>query len=91
MSAFDGKYSPAKIVFDFVERSEKSGEFEQQEFVVTNEDLEELSVEISQLADDIFSGTILSHEPVLSHKTKNYMDLIDMIRGDVVQGRLFEH
>ncbi|MDH5442487.1 MAG: ATP-dependent helicase [Candidatus Nomurabacteria bacterium] len=87
--AFDGRYNPQRIIFDFIEPSDKTGEYEQQEFIITDGDIEQLSDEINQLAQDIFSGNLLKHTPEKSEKTADYIELLDMIQGDFVQGELF--
>lgn len=88
-SAYDGKFLPSKVIFDYIEPN-KSGEYEQQVFEITQGDLAELSAEIQQLADDVLSGKLLSHTPVRDEKTESYVALLEMIQGDLVQGSLFE-
>jgi DNA helicase II / ATP-dependent DNA helicase PcrA len=86
--AYKGRFDFRKAVFDFVEPNSK-GEYEQVEFEITESDLDEVRSLIQSLADDLLSGDFLRKDYKKDEKTKNYIELLDLIQGDPEQGGLF--
>ncbi len=87
-NAYGGKYDFQKAIFDFVEPNSK-GEFETIEFKIEPSDIEEMNNLIQDLADDVLSGGMLKNEYKKTDKTKDYLELLDLINGDPHQGDLF--
>lgn len=87
--AYGGKYNFHKVVFDFIEPSEKTGEYERQEIEIEREHVDQVIAEINQLAEDIFSGNILQHTPEINEKTAAYMEILATMQGPIVQEQLF--
>jgi DNA helicase-2/ATP-dependent DNA helicase PcrA len=87
-NAYGGKYDFQKAVFDFVEPNSK-GEFEQASFEILPEDLDEVRDLIQELADTVLSGDLLKNEYKKTDKTKDYLELLELIVGDPEQGELF--
>lgn len=88
MHAFDGRFSPSKVVFDFLEPND-DGEYERITFDVTNDDIEVLKGEILALAHDVLDGKLLTHAPERNDKTAGYIELLEMIQGNAIQQTLF--
>lgn len=88
MHTFDGRFSPDKVVFDFLEPND-DGEYERITFDITNDDIEVLKGEILALAQDVLEGKLLAHAPERNEKTAEYLELLEMIRGNAVQQTLF--
>jgi DNA helicase-2/ATP-dependent DNA helicase PcrA len=87
-NAYGGKYDFQKAVFDFVEPNSKGG-FEQASFEILPEDLDEVRDLIQELADTVLSGDLLKNEYKKTDKTKDYLELLELIVGDPEQGELF--
>jgi DNA helicase-2/ATP-dependent DNA helicase PcrA len=87
-NAYGGKFDFQKAVFDFVEPNSK-GEFEQVEFEIGPADLDEVRDLIQELADIILSGDLLKNEYKKTDKTKDYLELLELITPDPEQGELF--
>ncbi|MFT5359544.1 MAG: DNA helicase-2/ATP-dependent DNA helicase PcrA [Candidatus Paceibacteria bacterium] len=86
--AYKGRFDFKKAVFDFVEPNSK-GVYEQIEFDITETDLDELREIIQGLADSLLSGEFLKGNYKKDEKTKDYIELLDLIQGDPEQGEIF--
>jgi len=85
----DGLYSPTRVVFDFIQPSEKTGTYEQHSIEPTTEDVEELTREIKELAQHVLGGTLLEYAPTPTDRNKEYIELLRMIRSRSSQQSLF--
>jgi DNA helicase-2/ATP-dependent DNA helicase PcrA len=79
--AFEGKYNPSRIVFDFVEKNKKKDEFEQMIFEVTQDDIETLQQEINTLIEVIRSGTLLDVDIVNDRTHQEFNELLELMKG----------
>lgn len=80
-NSFGGKYNPQKVIFDFLEPSKKTGEFERYEYVITPEDVDEVRGDINSLVNDIFDGTLLQGDLSSDQKNKEYLEFLEIIKG----------
>jgi DNA helicase-2/ATP-dependent DNA helicase PcrA len=80
-NAFAGKYNPSKVVFDFVEIAEKTGEYEHQEYEITQDDVEELKREINQLVENVFSGNLLKEDFSQDSKNRELLEFLEVLKG----------
>ena len=87
-NAYQGRYNFQKAIFDFVEPNSK-GEFERIEFEITENDLDDVRSLIQELADSIFSGDLIRQEYKKDEKTGEYIELLELIKGEPEQGELF--
>ncbi len=87
--AYSGRYDFHKAVFDFIEPNSK-GEFERAEFEISPSEVDDLRDLIQELADTVLSGELLKTEYKKTDKTKDYLELLDLINGDPEQGELFD-
>ena len=85
---YQGRYDFQKVTFDFVEKNSK-GEYEQVDFEITESDLNDVREIIQKLADDVFGGNLLNQNYTKDEKTKDYIELLDLIKGEPEQGELF--
>ncbi|MCF7831769.1 MAG: ATP-dependent helicase [Candidatus Pacebacteria bacterium] len=85
----DGKYSPSKVIFDFIEPAEETGKYEDYVVDITAEHVDQICQDIKELARAIFDGTLLQHVPQKNEENKEYIELLEMILGNVSQGNLF--
>ncbi len=77
----DGKYKMNCGVLDFVERSKKSGEYEQEIIEVTQDDVDILKGEINLFAKDILSGDFLERDIKVDQRTKEYVELLRILQS----------
>ncbi len=62
-------------MLDFVEKSKKSGKFEREKRILTNEQVIELKKEIDNFAEDILSGDFLKREYKKDKNNEEYFEL----------------
>jgi DNA helicase-2/ATP-dependent DNA helicase PcrA len=86
--AYQGRYDFQKVTFDFVEKNSK-GEYEHVDFEITESDLNEVREIIQKLADDVLGGVLLNQNYINNEKTKDYIELLDLIKGEPEQKDLF--
>lgn len=79
-NAFEGRYNFHTAVFDFVEPNSK-GEYERAEFEITQADVDEVSEEINQLANTIYSGTLLEGDFYTDAGNKDLLEFLEVLRG----------
>ncbi|MCA9352716.1 ATP-dependent helicase [Patescibacteria group bacterium] len=79
-NAFDGQYNFHTAIFDFLEPNSK-GHYERAEFNITQEDVNEVSQEINNLAEDIFAGTLLKHDFYRDTTNKELLEFLEVLRG----------
>jgi len=87
--AFGGRYNFKKAIFEFVQKNKK-GEYERMEFEITESDLDEVRDLIQALADDVLGGELLHRRYEKNDKTKKYIDILELVTGEVTQQSLFE-
>jgi len=75
----DTKFNMTQGVLDFVEPGKK-GEYERHIMNVTKADVEALSQEIQDFAQDITSGDFLKREVPRNRHTAPYLDLLEVLR-----------
>jgi len=89
MHYHDGKYSPSKVIFDFIEPNAETGEYEDYVVDITGDHVDQICKDIKELAAAIFDGTLLKHVPQKNEENKEYVELLEMILGNAKQGNLF--
>ncbi len=87
--AFDGRYRFCYAIFDFLEKNKK-GEYEQQRFEITQSDVDELKQDIMRLVRDIQEGTLLDYDFSKDNTNAELLEFLEVMRGPVVQKKLFE-
>ncbi|MFT6361227.1 MAG: DNA helicase-2/ATP-dependent DNA helicase PcrA [Candidatus Paceibacteria bacterium] len=79
-NAFNGQYNFHTAIFDFIEPNSK-GEYERAEFEITQADVDEVSKDINQLAQDIFDGTLLEQDFYKDPGNKELLEFLEVLRG----------
>lgn len=79
-NAFGGKFNFHTAIFDFLEPNSK-GEFERAEFQITQEDVDEVSGHINELARKIFDGTLLDGDFYRDSGNKELLEFLEVLRG----------
>jgi len=79
-NAFDGKFNFHTAIFDFLEPNSK-GEFERAEFQITQGDVDEVHLQINELASQIFNGTLLEGDFHKDPGNKELLEFLEVLRG----------
>lgn len=79
-NAFDGKFNFHTAIFDFLEPNSK-GEFERAEFQIEQSDVDEVRVQINELANKIFDGTLLDGDFYKDSGNKELLEFLEVLRG----------
>lgn len=79
-NAFGGKFNFHTAIFDFLEPNSK-GEFERAEFQINQSDVDEVKIQINQLASKIFDGTLLEGDFHKDPGNKELLDFLEVLRG----------
>ncbi len=78
--AFNGKFNFHTAIFDFVEPNSK-GEYERAEFIIEQSDVDEIRIQINELANKIFNGTLLNDNFYTDTGNKELLEFLEVLRG----------
>ncbi len=78
--AYDGRYNFRTTIFDFLEKND-AGEYEQQEFEITQDDVDILKNEIMELVHDIMNGTLLEKDFRKDSTNAELLEFLEVMRG----------
>lgn len=79
-NAFDGKFNFHTAIFDFLEPNSK-GEFERAEFQIDQSDVDEVQIQINELANKVFDGTLLEGDFYKDPGNKELLEFLEVLRG----------
>ena len=85
--AFDGQFNFHTAVFDFLEPN-SNGEYERASFEIDQSDVDAVAAEINQLANTIYSGTLLEGDFYKDPENKELLEFLEVLRGPITKEQL---